>query len=163
VTLVHSGQGPHTHREADNPVVAPKFREGRFAILRGVGRVNGDGWKDSTKKGEVVFTYGRQLPRPYGAGQYERVGNICWTASIDQYDFRRARFWEVIPLIPAIIRDRKDRRLWAFRWEKYPKATTASSVGIAAGDEPKSPTQSEEAGQPTRATGTNDPSTEGGR
>jgi hypothetical protein len=121
------------------------FREGRFAILRGVGRYTGDGWKDCTKKGQVVFTYGRQLPRPYGEGQYERVGNICWTASTRQFEFRRAHLWEVLPLIPAIIRDRKDKRLFAFRWSRKP--TPASSVGMEgeARNAPNSP--------PSRATG----------
>jgi hypothetical protein len=116
------------------------FREGRFAILRGVGRYTGDGWKDCTKKGQVVFTYGRQLPRPYGDGQYERVGNICWTASVHQFDFRRAHLWEILPLIPAIIRDRKDKRLFAFRWSRWPKATTASSVGMSEANAPSLPT-----------------------
>lgn len=98
-------------------------REGRFAIFKGVGRYNGDGWKDGTTKGEVIFTYGRQLPRPYGAGQFERVGNICMTATAKQYDFTRASLLEVIRLIPTIIRDRKDRRLFGFRWSRANPST----------------------------------------
>jgi hypothetical protein len=96
---------------------AGELREGRFRIFRGVGRYNGDGWNDSTRKGEVIFTYGRQLPSPYAAGQYERVGNICHTATRKQYDLSPASIIEAVRLIPAIIRDRKDRRLFAFRWE----------------------------------------------
>ena len=125
--LNEGGSSADADTQPGNSGGSSSFREGRFAILRGVGRYTGDGWKDCTKKGQVVFTYGCQLPRPYGEGQYERVGNICWTASTHQFEFRRAHLWEVLPLIPAIIRDRKDKRLFAFRWSRLP--TTANSVG----------------------------------
>lgn len=87
-------------------------------LLKGIGRRDGDGWKDVTQKGEVVFAYGRELPRPYASGQFERVGNIGWTASRDQYDFTPASLTEVLRLLPAIWRDRHDRRQYAFRWRE---------------------------------------------
>jgi hypothetical protein len=66
-------------------------------LLKGIGKINGDGWKDVTRKGEVIFVYANPLPKPYighdGSRQYERVGNISWTASDRQYDFKPARWW----------------------------------------------------------------------
>ena len=88
------------------------------AFLRGVGRRNGDGWKDVTVEGEVVFVYGRELPKPYRAGQFQRVGNVGWTASREQYHFAPASLADVIRLLPTIWRDRTDRRRYAFRWKK---------------------------------------------
>lgn len=100
-----------------------ELREGRFRVFRGVGRYNGDGWNDGTRKGEVIYTYGRQLPKPYAAGQFERVGNICHTATRKQYDLSPASLIEIVQLIPAIVRDRKDRRLFAFRWKPARQAS----------------------------------------
>jgi hypothetical protein len=86
-------------------------------ILRGVGKINGDGWKDTTVKGEIVFAYARTLPKPYAPGQHERLGNIGWTASEDQYDFAPAGIWQTLCRLPTIVRDlRERRRLYRFRW-----------------------------------------------
>lgn len=60
------------------------------AILRGVGKINGDGWKDKTKIGEVVYVWNAPLEPPYAAGQYPRIGCELWSASIEQYDFTPA-------------------------------------------------------------------------
>jgi hypothetical protein len=79
----------------------------RGPILRGVGKINGDGWKDTTRKGEIVFVYGSSLPPPYSAGQFPRVGNPIWSASLDQYEFSPASLWERLKLLPTIWRDRK--------------------------------------------------------
>lgn len=35
------------------------------AILKGVARVSGDGFKDTTVKGDVVFVYAEPLPAPH--------------------------------------------------------------------------------------------------
>lgn len=74
-------------------------------LLRGVGRKNGDGWKDTTKKGEVVFVYRWTLPKPYAAGQHPRVGCIIWTATADQYDFAPASWLATVRLIPTMWQD----------------------------------------------------------
>jgi NTP pyrophosphatase (non-canonical NTP hydrolase) len=63
----------------------------RPAVLKGVGKINGDGWKDTTRIGEVVFVWNTEMPKPYKAGQYPRIGNQCgWTASTEQYNFSPA-------------------------------------------------------------------------
>jgi NTP pyrophosphatase (non-canonical NTP hydrolase) len=63
----------------------------RPAILKGIGKINGDGWNDTTRVGQVVFVWNTEMPKPYKAGQYPRIGNQCgWTASTDQYDFTEA-------------------------------------------------------------------------
>jgi len=64
-------------------------------ILKGIGKINGDGWKDKTSKGEVVFAYAKELPSPYAKGQHPRVGNVIWSASAEQYDFVPATCDEV--------------------------------------------------------------------
>ena len=70
-------------------------------ILKGVGRINGDGWKDTTKKGEVVYVWNRTLEPPYAPGQYPRVGNEIWSATAEQYDFTPATVEEVQALFAA--------------------------------------------------------------
>lgn len=87
-------------------------------LLKGTGKIDGDGWKDTTVRGEVIFAYPRELPTPYGAGQFARVGNVGWTASRRQYDFRPATFWEVVNLIPQMIADIPAHRRHAFRWAR---------------------------------------------
>jgi len=64
--------------------------ENKPRFLKGIGKINGDGWKDTTVIGEVVFVHNEEKPRPYKAGQYPRVGNEGWSASTDQYDFTPA-------------------------------------------------------------------------
>lgn len=64
-------------------------------ILKGVGKINGDGWKDTTKVGEIVFVWNAELSPPYAPGQFPRVGNEVWAASTTQYDFTPATIEEV--------------------------------------------------------------------
>jgi hypothetical protein len=68
-------------------------------ILKGVGKKNGDGFKDVTKKGEVVFVWNTELPKPYAPGQFPRVGIEHWSASTEQYDFVPASVDEVRQII----------------------------------------------------------------
>lgn len=69
-------------------------------ILAGVGKFNGDGFKDVTKAGEIVFAWNAELPKPWAPGQFQRVGNDAgWTASTAQYHFRPATMEEVKALI----------------------------------------------------------------
>jgi hypothetical protein len=88
-------------------------------ILKGVGKITGDGWKDVTRKGEVQFVYADPLPAPYigfdGTRQYERVGNVGWTASDRQYDFAPASWFDVLRLLPTIWKDRPARQSHQFR------------------------------------------------
>lgn len=103
-------------READNrdaagahtAVVGSGSGMGDAIILKGVGKINGDGWKSTTKVGDVVFVWAEEMPEPHEPGQYLRVGNRCgWTASVRQYDFCAAtieevrRLFEVLAAQPA--------------------------------------------------------------
>ncbi|KAB0584789.1 hypothetical protein F7Q92_02900 [Ideonella dechloratans] len=63
---------------------------GASQLLKGIGKIDGDGFKDTTRKGEVVFVYAQPLPEPYAPGQYPRVGNTGYSASTQQYDFAPA-------------------------------------------------------------------------
>jgi hypothetical protein len=56
-------------------------------ILKGVARHSGDGFKDPTRQGDVVYVWNTELPAPYAPGQYPRVGNHIYSASTDQFDF----------------------------------------------------------------------------
>lgn len=76
--------------------------ETREAVLKGVGKVNGDGWKDTTTEGEIVFVWNAEKPTPYAAGQYPRIGNEGWSASTSQYDFTPATAKDV-PTILALL------------------------------------------------------------
>jgi hypothetical protein len=59
-------------------------------ILRGVGKITGDGWKGTTKQGEVVYVWNAHLEPPFMEEQYPRVGCEQWSASDQQYDFSPA-------------------------------------------------------------------------
>ncbi len=59
-------------------------------VLKGTARRSGDGFKDETKKGHVVFVWNQPLPSPYAEGQYPRVDNSIMSASTDTYDFEPA-------------------------------------------------------------------------
>ncbi|MCK6105081.1 MULTISPECIES: hypothetical protein [unclassified Brevundimonas] len=71
-------------------------------MLKGVGKINGDGWKDATTEGEIVFVWNAGKPTPYAPGQYPRVGNEGWSASTSQYDFTPATANDV-PAILALL------------------------------------------------------------
>lgn len=73
------------------------------AILKGVARVSGDGFKDTTVKGDVVFVYAEPLPAPHGPGQYERIGFSGWTASSDMFDFKPTTRTEIKALINSLL------------------------------------------------------------
>lgn len=67
---------------------------GRPIVLKGIGKITGDGWKDTTTVGEVVFVWNTELPTPYSPGQYPRIGYTTWSASTEQYDFSPATIEE---------------------------------------------------------------------
>lgn len=68
---------------------------GEPQVLKGVGKINGDGWKDTTTIGEVVYVWNAEKPSPYAPGQYPRIDNEGWSASTAQYDFSPASVDEV--------------------------------------------------------------------
>jgi hypothetical protein len=79
-------------------------------ILKGIGKIDGDGWKDVTRKGEVVFVWNTELPRPYKVGQFPRIGNNCgWSASTAQYDFQPATAEEAREAVEAIIDNHREK------------------------------------------------------
>ena len=84
-------------------LAAPALPAAAPQILKGVGKIDGDGWKDTTRKGEVVFVWNAEKPKPYSPGQYPRVGNEGWAASVKQYDFTPATVDEIKALfaLPA--------------------------------------------------------------
>jgi hypothetical protein len=75
-------------------------------ILKGVGKINGDGWKDTTFIGQVVYVWNTELPEPYKAGQYPRVGSPGWSASTDQYDFTPATAEEAKNAVESLLEER---------------------------------------------------------
>lgn len=75
---------------------------GAAQILKGVGKINGDGWKDTTRKGEVVFVWNAEKPKPYAPGLYPRIGNEGWSASTSQYDFTPATCDEIKDLFASL-------------------------------------------------------------
>lgn len=56
-------------------------------LLKGIGKIAGDGFKDTTKIGGVVFVWNQEKSEPYAPGQYPRLGNPIWSASTEQYAF----------------------------------------------------------------------------
>lgn len=72
-----------------------------WPIMKGVGKINGDGWKDTTKVGQVVYVWNTELPSPYMEGQFPRIGNEGWSASTKQYDFTPATTEEIRDVFSA--------------------------------------------------------------
>lgn len=70
-------------------------------LLKGIGKIDGDGFKDTTRKGEVVFVYAQPLADPYAPGQYPRIGNTGYSASTEQFDFTPATIDEAREYIEA--------------------------------------------------------------
>lgn len=80
-------------------------------ILKGIGKINGDGWKDVTKLGEVVYVWNSELPEPYAPGQFPRIGNEGWSASTTQYDFMPATVDEAKALLAELLDAERERTL----------------------------------------------------
>ncbi|MBL4835770.1 MAG: hypothetical protein JKY26_17605 [Pseudomonas sp.] len=79
-------------------------------ILKGIARHSGDGFKDPTRQGDVVYVWDTELPAPAAAGQYPRVGNHIYSARNDQFDFT--------PVPPAQVRQLVDSLIAHERSEK---------------------------------------------
>lgn len=74
-------------------------------LLKGTGKINGDGWKDTTRVGQVVYAWNIEKPAPYAPGQFPRLGHESWTASTDQYDFEPVANAELPQLVNTVIED----------------------------------------------------------
>ncbi|MBC8719260.1 Lar family restriction alleviation protein [Ochrobactrum sp. Marseille-Q0166] len=75
-------------------------------ILKGTAFKSGDGWKDTTKEGEVCFVWNKMHPAPYEPGQYPRVGKEHWSASAENFTFESASPDEVVTLFSTLIADK---------------------------------------------------------
>lgn len=105
------------------------------AALKGIGRINGDGWKDTTRIGEVVFVWNAAMLKPYSPGQYPRIGCGGWTVSVEQYDFTPATAEELRQAVEQIAEER-DR----FRAAASPLLVVAAGLEAAAPPAPAEPT-----------------------
>jgi hypothetical protein len=72
-------------------------------LLKGIGKISGDGWKNTTTRGQVVYVWNRPKPEPYAPGQYPRLGNPIYSASTDQFDFEPLAEDEAIAVIEEAI------------------------------------------------------------
>lgn len=79
-------------RQGDDRLMTPaQVMDPDPLILKGIGKINGDGWNDTTVVGEIVYVWADELPPPHAPGQFLRVGDQCgWTASTSQYEFESA-------------------------------------------------------------------------
>lgn len=74
-----------------------------YPILKGIARKSGDGFKDTTRAGDVVFVINRELPKPHAPGQYLRLGSNSWTASREMFDFTPASLPEIQDHIVGLV------------------------------------------------------------
>ena len=74
-------------------------------ILKGTAFKSGDGWKDTTKEGEVCFIWNKMHSAPYAPGQYPRVGKEHWSASTENFTFEPATPDEVVKLFSDLEAD----------------------------------------------------------
>jgi len=104
----------------------------KVPILKGIGKRTGDGWKDTTQKGEIVFVWNRELPSPYTAGQYPRIGKEHWSASTEQYDFTPATLEEIEALFHSALPSPKSNveGIALTDWERLKMLQSASANAL---------------------------------
>jgi hypothetical protein len=100
--------------------LAPPEAARKAQILKGIGKMNGDGWKDSTRVGDVVFVWNTERPEPYTPGQFPRIASPGWSAGTEQYDFTPATADEARAAVEEIFAIRADEG-------EMPSAPSASS------------------------------------
>jgi hypothetical protein len=66
--------------------------------------ISGDGWKDTTRDGDVKFAYGYELPCPYAPGQYQTIGFPVSSVTQDQWRFERLGAWETLRVMAKNLR-----------------------------------------------------------
>ena len=88
----------------------------------------GDGWKDTTKIGDVRYAYDYELPSPYGPGQFQTLDYPVSCVTPDQYTFERLGIWATIRvLMPRLRRE--------FRWHRAKLFTMLMSSSFADQDQ----------------------------
>lgn len=81
-----------------------------WPVLKGVAKFGGDGFKDPTVKGQVVYVWNQEKPSPYKPGQFPRVGNGAgWTAERDQFDFTAASLDEIVDALETPLLEAKEK------------------------------------------------------
>ena len=112
-------------------------------VLRGVGKRTGDGFKDTTVKGDIVFVWNDELQPPYAPGQYPRIGCEGWSASTEQYDFAAATAEDVsairvllTPTAPqhdreSVLREALNK-IGSFEWDDGDEGGAALSMRLIA-------------------------------
>lgn len=79
-----------------------------WPVLKGVAKFGGDGFKDPTVKGQVVYVWNQEKPSPYKPGQFPRVGNGSgWTAERDQFEFTAASMDEIVDVLETPLLESK--------------------------------------------------------
>ena len=77
----------------------------KVQILRGEAHTAGDGFKDTTELGDVVFVLNKQMPPPFQPGQFPRLRDPSWTATSNHFTFRPATHEELMEEFEWMRRD----------------------------------------------------------
>lgn len=76
-----------------------------MAVYKCTAFKSGDGWKDTTRKGDVVFAYGYELPPPFVSDCFQIVGNAVRCVCTDQWTFEKLRRRDLLKLLPEFRED----------------------------------------------------------
>lgn len=95
-------EGVRTHIEALEAALAAPPNP---LLLKGIGKIAGDGFKDETRIGEVIYAWNREHPAPHAPGQFPRLGNPVYAASTEQFDFRPVDEDELIAVVDKRIEE----------------------------------------------------------
>jgi hypothetical protein len=74
-------------------------------LLKGIGKIAGDGFKDETRIGEVIYAWNREHPAPHAPGQFPRLGNPVYAASTEQFSFRPLDDDEMVAVVDKRIEE----------------------------------------------------------
>lgn len=74
-------------------------------LLKGIGKIAGDGFKDETRIGEVIYAWNREHPAPHAPGQFPRLGNPVHAASTEQFAFFPVEDDELIAVVDRRIEE----------------------------------------------------------
>lgn len=74
-------------------------------LLKGIGKIAGDGFKDETRIGEVIYAWNREHPAPHTHGQFPRLGNPVYAASAEQFAFFPVEDDELIAVVDRRIEE----------------------------------------------------------
>ena len=79
-------------------------------ILKATCHTGGDGWKNTDEKGEIVYVWDDELPKPYAPGQFKRVGFTNWTVSTDHFSLEPVDEAEYRGIIDTLIETMRNER-----------------------------------------------------